>query len=307
MLTSSEKTKITIFMCFGTLMFFGPAWIAWRNLARGRADRRGAMRLSVGIFCAHMLLWIFRGHFTASFGEFALFVLALAAALFNAALIWTLYLALEPYVRRHWPHSIISWTRLLDGRLRDPSVGRDALLGVVLGILWILIFTIGTAIKHTLGAEPSFSNNTDYLLGARSTLGAWLIQVPGSVRATLMFFFLLFIFRVVLRNKWAAAAVFVALWTLLQSLGSTHPAIDIPASIAVYAIAAVALVRFGLVTLAVAVFTADSMGNLSLSTNPSIWYFGSTVFVVATVVLLAAWAFQSATAGRKLFAAELFE
>jgi len=48
---------------------------------------------------------------------------------------WILYLALEPIVRRRWPDSIISWSRLLAGRLRDPLVGRDILIGCLAGVL----------------------------------------------------------------------------------------------------------------------------------------------------------------------------
>jgi len=123
----------------------------------------------------------------------------------------------------------------------------------------------------------------------------------------LLFFFMLFILRVLLRNKWLAAGVFVAIWSVFQTLASSHPLIDGPAVAAIYLIAAVALVRFGLVTLAVAVFTTDSIGNLPITFNPSIWYFWGPIFVMASVILLAVWAFRAATAGRKLFAADLFE
>ena len=157
-----------------------------------------------------------------------------------------------------------------------------------------------------MGGRPSPSD-TAYLEGARSTLGAWMAHVPGAVRGTLFFFFILFVFRVLLRNRWLAAAVFVAIWTTIQSLGGSHPAIDIPTYMAVYGIAAVALVRFGLVTLAAAIFTVDTVGDLPITTNTSLWYFGSTVFVMAAVIVLAAWSFRAATAGRKLFAADLFE
>ena len=305
-LTSSEKGKIVILMSLAIVIFLVPAWLAWRNIARGKADRRGAFRLSVVIFSISLLLWILRGHFVAGFGEFALFVLALSSGMFNAALVWTLYLALEPYVRRHWPQTIISWSRLINGQLRDPAVARDTLFGIVMGTLWILIFAIRSMVNLAHGAQPSL-NNADYLEGARSTLGAWTVQVSSAIHATLVFLFLLFILRVLLRNQWLAAAAFVALWTLIQTLGTTHPAVDIPAAMAVYFIASMALVRFGLVTLAVAIFTTDSIGNVPISTNPSIWYFGSTVFAVAAVVLLAVWAFHAATAGRKFFSADLFE
>jgi len=33
------------------------------------------------------------------------------------------------------PEQLISWTRLLAGRMRDPMVGRDALIGVVAGLI----------------------------------------------------------------------------------------------------------------------------------------------------------------------------
>jgi hypothetical protein len=41
--------------------------------------------------------------------------------------------------------------------------------------------------------------------------------------------------------------------------------------------------------------------------NPSMWYFGSVVLAIASIAVLAVWAFRAATAGRKLFAADLFE
>jgi hypothetical protein len=304
--TAGERTRTVFLLTIGTMILIIPAWLAWRNLARGKADRRGAFRLGVGLFCVYMLLWIFAGHFTAQPIMLGQFAMALATSLFNAALVWTVYLALEPYVRRHWPHSIISWSRLINGQFRDPAVGRDVLFGVALGTLWSVIGAVGDMFGRAVGAEPSF-HSADYLAGVRATLAAQTMGVSAAVRITLVFFFMLFILRVLLRNKWLAAAVFVAIWVLIQALGSSHPLIATPVITAIYVIAAVALVRFGLVTLAVAAFTTDSIGNAPITMNPSIWYFGGATFVVATVLALAAWAFYAATAGRKLFSADLFE
>jgi len=304
--TTSERARIVFLLIIAIVLLIVPAWLAWRNIDRGKADRRGALRLGAAFFCINMLLWIFAGHFTAQAAMLGQFASALAASLFNAALVWTVYLALEPYVRRHWPHSIISWSRLINGQLRDPAVGRDVLFGVVMGMLWSMIGATGDVVGRAFGGEPSF-HNTDFLEGMRWTLAEQTAQVHGAVRITLVFFFMLFILRVLLRNKWLAAAAFVAIWTVLQTLSSTHPLIGAPVIAAIYIIAAVALVRFGLVTLAVAAFTTDSIGNVPITMNPSIWYFQSTVFVVATVLALAAWAFYAATAGRKLFSADLFE
>ena len=68
---------------------------------------------------------------------------------------WVLYLALEPYVRRYWPQAIISWTRVLGGRWRDPLVGRDVLYGVILGVLFCDLYGLRYHLEARLGAPPA--------------------------------------------------------------------------------------------------------------------------------------------------------
>ena len=53
---------------------------------------------------------------------------------------WLAYVAIEPIVRRRWPDLLISWTRLVSGRFRDPLVGRDALAGILGGaVVWLAL------------------------------------------------------------------------------------------------------------------------------------------------------------------------
>ena len=40
------------------------------------------------------------------------------------------YPAIEPWTCRLWPHVIITWTRVIAGRWRDPLVARDVLAAV---------------------------------------------------------------------------------------------------------------------------------------------------------------------------------
>ncbi len=75
-------------------------------------------------------------HHVADFDtELGLLERGAGAALLGAGVLGMLYLALEPYVRRLWPDALISWTRLLGGRLRDP------LAFLVLGLLGNLPLT----------------------------------------------------------------------------------------------------------------------------------------------------------------------
>jgi serine/threonine-protein kinase len=56
--------------------------------------------------------------------------------------VWLLYVALEPFARRRFPKTLISWKRLLAGRIRDPLVGRDILVGAALGTLSAVILRL---------------------------------------------------------------------------------------------------------------------------------------------------------------------
>ncbi len=81
--------------------------------------------------------------------------------------------------------------------------------------------------RLSLGAAPSVAN-TDYLGSVRLALGAWLMHVPDSITFTLLLFLILFLFRVLLRKSWLAAAAFVLLFAALKSLSSNYPAVEWP-------------------------------------------------------------------------------
>ena len=52
---------------------------------------------------------------------------------------FTAYIALEPFIRKRLPARIISWNRLMANDLRDPLIGRDVLLGLLLGLVSSLV------------------------------------------------------------------------------------------------------------------------------------------------------------------------
>ena len=301
---SSAGSLLSIVLIVALLL--GSIHLAWRNFARGRADRAGAFTLAKWMFIVEMVLWVAQGHFTATTDLLMSFLLAAAISLLTAALIWILYLAIEPYVRRHWPHSIISWSRLLAGRVRDPLVGRDVLWGVVLGTAWMLTFEIGTRFAVSRGAPPQFPS-TEFLEGIRATLGLWVQNVISGVAGTILFFLLLVVLRVVVRNAWVAAALFVLIYTVPQVLASDQKVTAAMIWVIVYGIAAVAVVRFGLVSLAVATFMANLVLNVPYTTDLSNWYAFNGVITLALFVALAAWSFYTALAGQKLWNEDVFD
>jgi len=194
----------------------------------------------------------------------------------------------------------------MTGRLRDPMVGRDVLWGVTLGGVWGVVASVGFLILKRVGGAPTFPSQT-LLTGGRQMLGVWLLQVVDCVMGTLQFFFLVFILRIVLRNKWLAAAAFVAVWTALNTLPNKHVEVIGPMFMVIYAIAAYAVTRFGLITLAVAIFTADLLLNLPFSLDFSNWYTTNVLMLLLSFVAIAGWGFYESLAGQKLLKEDLFE
>ncbi|HXR16741.1 MAG TPA: protein kinase [Terriglobales bacterium] len=303
--TPGQRTANMILLVMVVLMVAGAALLARRNYIRGRGDRRGAFRLALVLFATLIGLWLCRGHMIPGLQMLFLFTIAISTALFFSGLIWLLYLSLEPYVRRHWPQALVSWSRVVMGRLNDPLVGRDVLFGVILGVVWLLIFEVSQVLTMGKGAAPQFFS-TSYLLGGRHVLGAFLFQIPDSIEATLIFFFLLFVLRVLLRKEWLAAVVFVAIWVTLKTLGSDYPWIEGFANATLYGGATIVVFRSGFVTLGVGIFTTELLGNAPITLDFSAWYFSSAWLPVLGFAALAVWGFYNALAGQKLWQADLF-
>jgi len=304
--TSRQKAAGVILITIACFVLLGAVFFAYRNVKAKRSDPQGAFRLALFVFAVQMALWLLRAHFAASLSLFFTFVIALSTSLYWGVILALIYLALEPYVRRRWPHSMISWNRLLLGRWRDPLVGRDVLFVLILGSFWVIVIQIFIEYLIRIGDAPHIGN-TDFLLDMRRILGAGLTLVPSDIQATLLWFFLIFLFRQVLRNEWLAAAAFVILFSVEQGLREEDFAVAIVVFFIIYSLAAIALVRFGLVSLAAALFFTDFLLNAPMTANFSHWFIGSTIFVYATAAGLSLFAFYTALAGQKLWKEDLFE
>ena len=132
---------------------------ARRNLRIGRGDRRGATRLACFIFLTQGIAWIFTEHHVASSRELNLFYLSAPIWLWFSASFWVLYIALEPFMRRHLPDWLVGWSRVLAANLRDPLVGRDLLAGCVFGVLLALINYIRFPLAALFGAPQMRPSN----------------------------------------------------------------------------------------------------------------------------------------------------
>ena len=275
--------------------------IAWINFRAGRIDPRGATRLFLIYFVCQAVSGLIAMHHTATQAEMAMFWLVVSGALINAGLSWVFYAALEPWVRRRWPQTMISWSRFVSKGIRDPLVGRDLLYGVVLGLALNLMGVLGPAL-HGNSAQPNFAR-LDTLSGVRREVAALIGAVPPALITAVLFFFILFLLRLLLRKEWIAAIVFAALLGVTFNLASTTPAVDFLFGILSFAIVAFALLRFGLLAAIVTSLT-DEILVLGGTLDWSAWYAGMAAVPFLVVLLIVVYGFRTSLGGRTLFKLE---
>jgi serine/threonine protein kinase len=304
--TRADKASQIIGLSLAFIIFAAGLLLAYRNYSRGKGDRQGALRLASVMFALEISVCVLRSHFIPTLDTLNIVIFGLSTALFVSAVVWVFYIALEPYVRRIWPQTIISWSRLISGCWRDPLVGRDLLFGVILGVAWALVFALGNFVQIRGGSSPLLPNS-EVLAGVRETVTLGLVNIIGSIRTTVIFFFLLVLLRVLVKNRWLAAGIFVLLLTVPRILGSDHPFTDTPVLLVIYSIAAFAVVRFGLIVLVTGVFCVDAILNVPITLDFSNWYAARSFSVVLGFVLIAAWGFYTSLAGQRLWRDDLFE
>ncbi|HEV2764707.1 MAG TPA: hypothetical protein VGV38_17135 [Pyrinomonadaceae bacterium] len=308
--TTNEKVSEVIVVLVFLIILTAAAFIARRNWKLGRGDVRGASRLALYGFSVAMLYWVMRAsHVPALAEEVFLFIRGLQVALLFGALIWLFYLALEPYVRRWWPHRIISWKRLLSGDFRDPLVGRDLLVGGLFGVGAALVSYARRPAAGWLGLPPAVPvpANINTLEGVRAALGEFFfVGMLLAVYSALLSFFLFFLLRLILRKGWLAAGVFWLFITVSTGLrgGAITPeqvAFDLAAGGLLGLLLVLALTRFGLLSLIAAQFFIHLCTNYPLATDLGAWYADSGLLAVALALAFAVYGFHTSLAGQPLF------
>jgi hypothetical protein len=296
--------------------------LARRNLRAGRSDRKGAVKLMIFFVLMIFGTWILTEVRLETFAAGSLFEdmvfgRLLAHGLLHAIVAGLLYVALEPYVRRLWPETLVSWSRLLLGRVRDPLVGRDLLLGMaVVGTLtmatsWLgaqlaLVFEIPRPLAHAF-LVPSFA-------GPRYAVAWLLVQTQNAVVLSMAILVVLLLARLLLRRTWAAVLAVLILCAILAGILSSASSAPVGFKIfggVVFTLIAGAMVacmlRFGLLSVIGGLFVMNALRWVPLTWDLSNWYAGAGLVYVIAVVGLAVWAFYTSMAGQRLFRDSLLE
>jgi len=296
--TRKNSDYAWLILSIGGVIFAG--LMAWRNLRLGRGDRQGAIRLAVFAFLLGVAQFALRVH-GASVG-FDLIEAAVQDALWAGAQLWLAYIALEPVVRRLWPRTLITWTRVLSGRWKDALVARDVLIGLLVGLGYDLVFAATNAWEAKSGGIPSTSVYLDTLLGFQRTMGIVFNRLSVGLVAALLFFLLFFMLRVILRKEWLAGLGFMLFFIVGRSIDSTNPVGTLATYAIVYGIIVFVLLRYGVLALVVTIFVTDLVPEILFTTNFSAWYGSGSLLILALMVGLSILAFRYALGGQRPWA-----
>jgi hypothetical protein len=274
------------------------------NIRLGRGDVRGAVRLGLLTATLGMAMWLVGGTHVASVREADLFFAAAMHAVFLGVTMGVTYISFEPFVRRRWPQTIISWSRFIAGDCRDPLVGRDILIGALIGLGLAFIQEFGVAIYQVLGIPVMRATIRESVLsGGRSMVGYGIFQMQDALYKSLGILFLIFLARTLLRRQWLAAGVITIALAGIEAPSAGLAYIAWPVNLIFFALLVFTLMRFGLVTEVVAMFTSIVTGAFVLSTNFSL-YSGEIAFTFFLLLVPAFYGFRIALAGQPIFTAE---
>ena len=282
---------------------------ARHNVRARRADVRGAWRLALFVMVGYAAVWMQAAHHVPDVSqEVSSFTRNFGSTLFAAALLWVMYIALEPYVRRFWPDGILGWTRLMSGYVRDPRVGRDVLIGCVFAPALPLLEIAYELLPPLLGrppAIPRFQDGVDALSGTSELAGKVFDHMVGGV-FTAMFMVLGF---VLLRLIFRRTSVAIAAWLLVGALFQASPALSSGTSVwiaaayqaCVIAVVTVMVVRYGLLVTAVAFAVGNFLEDIPLTLSLSHWTATTSNLTLATVLAVTCFGFYAGRAGQPLF------
>ena len=278
----------------------GGFFLARRNIRLGRGDRKSATRVSAVVFAASSLSSLLAGHPVAKLdASFSFFFSQVAFGLFSAATAWLTYMALEPSLRRRSPQLLISWTRLLEGRYRDPLVGRDLLAGALLGSAFASVVYFRNALPGWINIPARFPLDPGRLpLGnTAQVVSQFLSAVSFALSTALGFVFLLVVAQLIFRNRWLAFGVSgLALFMIL--LPGQNLFLEVPTIALEVLIVLIAITRFGLLGYALTQFFSFTLATFSQSFDFSHWYSGRSWFALLCCICLALYGFKRALGGQ---------
>ena len=307
--TASQNALNTIVALVVVGLVLAALLFARHNLRVNRADKRGAFRLAAFMLVGYAVAWIVGAHHVSDVNlEVDHFTRSYAPVLYYTAVLWIIYVALEPYVRRFWPDGILGWARLMSGYVRDPRVGRDVLIGCAFAMAIGVLQAVYYVAPGWIGAPPPIpwmGNNVATLSGL-SVLFSEIFDDFASGLITAMFAVLGFVvLRLIFKRTLPTVAAAIVLLALVQAqsvlASGTAVWIGVVFQACVIAIVLWAVAGHGLLVAAVMLAVGNVLDSIPLTAALSHWTAPTSNVALTLVAGLVGFGFYASRAGQPLF------
>lgn len=275
----------------------GGVILAWRNLSHKRSDRAGAFRVALLGFVAAASAFALQADWSLSLEAWHITLgRGLREAFITAGLFWIFYIALEPAVRRTWPELLISWSRILSGRFRDPLVCQHILVGVFVGCAATLLFLFDRTTPPMVGKPPAVpwiapDNGILAISGARQAVGVLADAVLFASRWSITFLVALVLLKMLTHHKLAAIIIYTVLQGSIWALDTVESPLSWLSFMLLAGLCSFVLVQYGLLSLATAAMVFVILLRFPLIIDTETWYWPFaivSIFVVSALSLYGA-------------------
>ena len=228
---------------------------------------------------------------------------------YDFVFVWISYVAVEPSVRRRWPRVLTSWMRLLDGRLDDARVGRELLIGCLVGTAISLAVAGHQAAPAWFGAPPRRPDNVGFvedqlvsLLGVRQELGQLFLLFRSQLLVVMAFVVILVVARNTLRSSSAALAAAFVIFAPSRCRARDFPVLNWALAFLSTALLLVIMLRVGLLAAGVALVTHSALQAAPLGMAMDAWPLSRTLVVLALVAGVGVYGFVRSLGAAPRFA-----
>jgi hypothetical protein len=245
----------------------------------------------------YLVRWVLVTHHVPDPREVTVAVIGLGHAVYLFLTAVAFYAALEPVVRKRWPWRLVGWNRLLAGRVRDPLVARDVLVGLAVGAGCNLFF------NHYLCGPLWDPYLTDLVpFDDLTAVPARVLLRPFHAAALtgVTWFFLVFLVHWGCRNCWLGMAVFSALvLVLFQVWADPKPVTTVLSVVAITVAMQLVALRYGLLSFVVAFAVMTGLLDPGWTLDVGAWYATGPNVFVAALLALTLYAAYTACGGRQ--------
>ena len=226
------------------------------------------------------------GHFLEDFA---------ASQLLNAGIMWLIYLALEPYVRRYSPEILMSWSRcsVAASAIRASAATSwsasppGSLVGLARCALLLLPPLFGAA------PPPLRGVSLDFLLSTRHALSALLRMPPTALFNGMLITLSFALARMLVKRTWPAALIsgILLAFVLVTDAGTEQIGLNLLFAAVVSLVYVLVLVHYGMFAQMMAFLTNFILTQGGLTADFSKLYAPTSTWLLVLVVSLAAFGF----------------